>query len=256
MQRSVFLLYGILAYLLFFATFLYLIAFIANVPLVPRTIDGVRPGSAGEAAMADIALILAFGLQHSVMARQGFKRWWTRFVPAPVERSTYVALASVMLLLLFVLWQPLPTTVWSVEAPALRVLLWGSFAVGWATVLLSSYLISHFELFGLAQVWRNLRGTTSAEPRFYTPLLYRLVRHPLYSGFLLAFWATPDMSVGHLLFAGGMTAYILIAIRYEERDLIAHFGDDYARYRQGVGMLAPRLGRRKVAGGEIARPRG
>jgi protein-S-isoprenylcysteine O-methyltransferase Ste14 len=248
MARILYLLFGLAAYLLFFATFLYLIAFVGNLPWVPVTVD--RGGDSGPLSLAilvDLALIALFGLQHSVMARPGFKRGWTRIVPAPIERSVYVVAASLALILLFLFWRPIPGTLWSVENEAGAAVLWALFALGWLIVLVSTFLISHFELFGLAQVWRHGRATgEAAAPVLRTPLFYRHVRHPLYSGFFLAFWATPLMSLGHALLAAGVSAYMLIGIFYEERDLVGTFGDDYRAYRERTGMLAPRLGRRKA----------
>lgn len=243
MTRGAYLLFGGLCYLVFFATFLYLIGFLADLPMLPRTVDRGPAAAPSLAAAIDLALILAFGLQHSVMARQGFKRAWTRLVPPAVERSVYVLFASAALILLYAAWRPLPAAVWRVDHALGAAALWGVFLLGWLVVLLSTFLLDHFELFGLSQVWRNLRGRAAAEPRMRAPLFYRFVRHPLYSGFLLAFWATPAMSVGHLLFAAAMTAYILVAIRHEERDLVALFGAEYEGYRESVGMLAPRLRR-------------
>jgi protein-S-isoprenylcysteine O-methyltransferase Ste14 len=245
MARSVYLLFGVVAYLIFFATFLYLIAFVGNLPWVPRTVD--RGGGAElalEAAIAvDLALVALFGLQHSIMARQGFKAAWTRIVPQPVERSAYVLFASLALIVMFAFWQPIARPVWQVDAPAAAILLWVLFALGWVIVLVSTLLISHFELFGLQQVWHHHRGRQAAPPVFRQPFFYRLVRHPIYSGFLIAFWATPRMTLGHLVLAGGMTVYILIAIRFEERDLVRMFGGDYEDYRRRVGMVTPRVRR-------------
>lgn len=245
MARSIFLLFGAAAYLIFFGTFLYLVAFVGDLPWAPRTID--RPDSAfglGGGAAIDLALVALFGLQHSVMARQGFKAAWTRIVPEPIERSTYVLFASLALIAMFLFWQPLPGTVWNIENEAGRMLLWALFGAGWLIVLVSTLLISHFELFGLKQVWSNLRGVPAEPPVFRQPFLYKLVRHPIYSGFFLAFWATPEMSAGHLLFAVAMSAYMLIAIGYEERDLVRLFGTDYEDYRSRVGKLTPRMMRR------------
>jgi protein-S-isoprenylcysteine O-methyltransferase Ste14 len=245
MARPVYLLFGAVAYLIFFATFLYLIAFVGNLPWVPRTVD--RGGSETDSAAAvalNLALVAAFGLQHSIMARQGFKTAWTRMVPAPIERSSYVLFASLTLILMFLFWRPIPQTVWSVENEAAAALLWALFALGWLIVLISTFLISHFELFGLKQVWDHLRGTPASDPAFRQPLFYRLVRHPIYTGFFLAFWATPHMTAGHLVLAVGMSVYMLIGIQLEERDLVRLFGRDYEDYRGRVGMLAPRLRRR------------
>jgi protein-S-isoprenylcysteine O-methyltransferase Ste14 len=243
-MRLFYLLFGLLAYAVFFAAFLYLIAFVADLPWVAVTVNRGGPtGPAAVAAGVDLALIALFGIQHSVMARQGFKQRWTRIVPAPIERSVYVVATSMVLVVMFLLWRPLPTTIWSVVNPAAADLLWALFGLGWLIVLLSTFLINHFELFGLVQVWNHARGRTAAAPRFRQPAFYRFVRHPLYSGFFLAFWATPHMSAGHLLLALGFSAYILIAIRYEERDLVQLFGEDYEEYRRRTGMLTPKVRR-------------
>ena len=241
MVRAFYLAYAALCYAIFFATFLYLIAFVGNLPVVPVTIDAARAAPTGLAVAIDIALIALFGIQHSVMARRGFKARWTRIVPEPIERSTYVLLASLVLILLFGCWYALPATVWAVENGIGAGILWALFASGWGIVLLSTFLLNHFELFGLQQAWFALRERAAAVPQLHQPLFYKIVRHPLYAGFFIAFWATPRMSVGHLLFAVGMSAYMLIAIRFEERDLIATFGGDYVAYRERVGMLVPRL---------------
>ncbi|OHD03024.1 MAG: hypothetical protein A2885_07945 [Sphingopyxis sp. RIFCSPHIGHO2_01_FULL_65_24] len=241
MVRAFYLAYAALCYAIFFATFLYLIAFVGNLPVVPVTIDAARTGPMATAVAVDIALIALFGIQHSVMARRGFKARWTRVMPEPIERSTYVLLASLVLILLFGCWYALPATVWAVENGIGAGILWALFASGWAIVLLSTFLLNHFELFGLQQAWFALRERAAAVPQLHQPLFYKIVRHPLYAGFFIAFWATPRMSVGHLLFAVGMSAYMLIAIRFEERDLIATFGGDYVAYREKVGMLVPRL---------------
>ncbi|HEY0629059.1 MAG TPA: isoprenylcysteine carboxylmethyltransferase family protein [Sphingomicrobium sp.] len=241
MARAAVLLFSAIAYAVFFATFLYLIAFVGDLPFVPRTVDRGPEGAIAIAVVVNLALIASFGLQHSVMARPGFKRVWTRVVPPPVERSVYVLAASLMLILLFAAWRPIPGVVWDLTRTAFEWPLWLLFGAGWLIVLVSTFLINHFELFGLQQAWLNLRGRQAAAPQLRQPLFYRWVAHPLYSGFFLAFWAAPQMSYGHLLLAIGMSAYMLIAIQYEERDLTDHFGDDYRRYRAGVGMLAPRL---------------
>ena len=235
-------LFGIFAYFYFFATFLYLIAFVGNL-YTPHSLDVGPVTSTMLAVLINLALIALFGVQHSVMARPGFKTALLRFWPAGIERSLYVAMTAVVLCVLYFFWRPMPTMVWSVEAEWLRSLLWAVFAAGWGIVLLSTFLINHFELFGLRQIWADLRGQTIPETTFRQPLFYKLVRHPIYTGFLLAFWATPDMSQGHLLFSIGMTVYILIGIRYEERDLIAHLGDVYSQYRKQVGMVVPGVGK-------------
>ena len=248
MTRGFFLLFGLAAYLIFFATFLYLVAFVGNLPWVPLTVDRGGPvGGAGLAAIVDLALVALFGVQHSVMARPAFKRWWTRIVPEPIERSVYVLLASVALIILFLFWRPIPTVIWSVENRAVVIAIYALFATGWGIVLLSTFLISHFELFGLTQVWLNLRGRVAADPVFRQPFFYRLVRHPLYTGFFIAFWATPVMTLGHLVLASGMSAFMLIAIRFEEHDLIDLFGQAYRDYRARTGMLMPRILRRPDA---------
>ena len=235
--------FGLFAYVFFFSSFLYLIGFVANV-LVPRGIDSGAATSAALAVTINLALILLFGLQHSIMARPGFKAALTRLWPAAIERSLYVALTSVALCLLYVFWRPLPGAVWSVDSESLRLLLHIVSALGWAIVLISTFLINHFELFGLRQIWADMRGAEIPEASFRNPLFYKLVRHPIYTGFLLAFWATPDMSQGRLLFALGMTVYILIGIRYEEKDLIESLGAEYSEYRQRVGMLVPGIGKK------------
>ena len=245
MSRAIYLLFGVVAYVIFFLTFLYLIAFVGDLPWVPRTVDhGFPERPLWHAASADIALIALFGLQHSVMARQGFKRAWTRIVPEPLERSIYVLFASAALILMFLLWHPIAGTVWSIGNPTGIAAMMVLFFLGWLVVLVSTFLINHFELFGLRQVWANARGHEIPAPVFREPVFYRRIRHPLYSGFILAFWATPVMSYGHLLLSAGITVYILIAIRYEERDLVGVFGADYEAYRGRAGMLIPRLRRR------------
>jgi protein-S-isoprenylcysteine O-methyltransferase Ste14 len=244
MTRTFYVLFGAIAYLIFLATFLYLVAFVGAFPIVPHTVDGGGPSTGPlPAVIIDIALIALFGIQHSVMARPAFKARWTQIVPEPIERSVYVLLASAALIVMFAFWHPIPVTLWQVTSgPGVAIIL-ALFALGWLIVLLSTFLISHFELFGLKQVWGHLRGHDAVEPTFRTPFFYRLIRHPLYSGFILAFWATPHMTAGHLLLAAGMTVYILIAIGHEEKDLIGLFGDRYVDYRSRVGMLAPRFRR-------------
>lgn len=236
------MIFALISYAVFFATFLYLIAFVGDFPLAPVSVDRGPDASVSVALIIDLALISLFGVQHSVMARQGFKRAWTRIVPKAAERSVYVLAASAALIVMFAFWRPIAGTVWRAEGFA-AYLLWGVFGLGWTIVLASTFLINHFELFGLQQAWLNARGRMAAAPQFRTPLLYKLVRHPLYSGFLIAFWATPVMSYGHLLLALGMSAYIIIAIRYEEADLVGLFGKDYEDYQARVGMLAPSLPR-------------
>ena len=239
MRRLFSFVYGVVAYAACLATLLYLIGFSGNL-LVPRSVDSGADAPWVEALVADLLLLALFGVQHSVMARRGFKQWWTRVVPAAVERSTYVLATCVVLVLMFRFWVPIHAPViWRVEQGAGVALLWGLFALGWVLALASTFQIDHFELFGLQQVFARLTQRATPETRFKTPLLYRYVRHPLYSGLLLAFWSVPVMTAGRLLFALGSTAYILIGIAFEERDLIAQFGDQYRRYRVQVGMLLP-----------------
>jgi len=231
-------LYGAIVYILFLATFLYAIAFVGDLP-VPKTIDSGVDGPVVPALLVDVMLLGLFAVQHSVMARPAFKHWWTKIVPHAVERTTYVLFASAALLLLYWQWRPLPQPVWTVTDPAAVFILRTVFWLGFALVLVSTFLINHFELFGLRQVYARLRGRTLPPPVFRTPFLYKRIRHPIYLGFLMAFWATPAMTVGHLLFATGTTGYILIGIWLEERDLVALFGDQYRRYREQVWMLLP-----------------
>ena len=245
MTRALSLLFAILCYAIFFATFLYLVVFVGDIAtgaFTPRTVDSPPSTlSVGSAVVIDLALIALFGVQHSVMARPGFKRAWTKFVPPPVERSMYVLLASLALIVLFRFWQPIDATVWSVRNPLASDVLWLLFWLGWGLVLVSTFLINHFELFGLQQAWFHNRHREEQAPRLREPSLYRFVRHPMMLGFFFAFWATPLMTAGHLLLAAGMSAYILIALRYEERDLVGVFGADYENYRGRVGMLFPRF---------------
>ena len=244
MSRSLTMLFALVAYAIFFATFLYLIAFVGNIAVVPRTVDIGPAAPVATAVAIDVALIALFGLQHSIMARQGFKAWWTRVIPVPAERSVYVLMASAALIILMGFWRPIDGMVWSVTNPLGETVLWALFALGWGIVLLSTFLLNHFELFGLQQAWFHMRGRQAEPHQLRQPMLYKWVAHPLYSGFFLAFWATPRMSYGHLLLAAGVSVYMLIAIRYEERDLTNYYGEDYTRYRSGVGMIFPRFGKR------------
>ncbi|NKI97506.1 methanethiol S-methyltransferase [Rhizobacter sp. SG703] len=242
-------LYGLVAYVFFLATFLYAIGFVGNLPLLPKTIDSGAAAPLAETLLVDLALLGLFAVQHSVMARRGFKRWWTTVIPEAMERSSFVLAATAVLALLLWQWRPIAEPViWSVGDPVGRGLLQGVFWLGWAVLLISTFLINHFELFGLRQVWANLRGQALPAPVFHTPLFYRHVRHPIYLGFILAFWATPQMSAGHLLFAAGSTGYILVGIWFEERDLVAQFGQRYLMYRKQVGMLVPKFGARERKG--------
>ena len=239
MGRILAFLYGVVCYLLFLFTFLYAIGFVGNV-VVPKSIDtGQLNDPLSIALVIDAVLLSLFAVQHSVMARQWFKRGWTKFVPPPVERSTYVLLASLVLLLLFWQWQPMGPVVWEVTNPTARMLLVGLFWMGWGGVLFSTYLVDHFSLFGLRQVYNYLKGRDEASIPFKSPALYKMVRHPLYLGFIVAFWSTPRITFGHLFFAIMTTAYILVAIQFEERDLIRAYGDVYRDYRQRVSMLIP-----------------
>lgn len=245
MVRAGYALVAGLAYAIFFATFLYLIGFVGDFAFLPATVDRNWSNTAGVAAIVDVALIALFGVQHSVMARPRFKQAWTRIVPTALERSVYVLAASLCLIVLFAGWHPIGGEIWHVSNLIATIAIWIVFAAGWAIVLLSTFLINHFELFGLMQVYRHWRGHSAADPRFRQPLFYKLVRHPLYSGFLISFWATPVMTIGHALLAAGMSLYVLVAIRYEERDLVAIFGGQYAAYQASTGMLVPGLGRQR-----------
>jgi protein-S-isoprenylcysteine O-methyltransferase Ste14 len=238
MGRILGLLYGFASYAFFFVTFLYAIGFVEGFG-VPKTIDSGPTAPLVESLVVNLALLAVFAVQHSVMARPAFKRWWTRFVPAPVERSTYVLFATLALALLLWQWRPMPEVLWSTANPTVAMALTGLSLFGFVVVLTSSYLINHFELFGLQQVINNLNDRKMADPVFRTPLFYQFVRHPLYVGFIIAFWSTPSMTVGHLLFAVATTAYIVIGALLEERDLVDLFGDDYRRYRERVSMLVP-----------------
>ena len=237
-KRISIFLFGVVSYALFFGTFLYALGFVGNF-IVPVTMDGVPTMATGRALLIDVLLLGAFAVQHSVMARPFFKRWLTRFIPESAERSTYVLMSSLALIALFVHWQPLGGIAWDIQDPNVRAVLFILFGLGWLLVLVSTFLINHFDLFGLRQIWLQLRGKPYQPLRFDTPGLYRLVRHPLYLGWLFAFWATPTMTGTHLLFAFLTSAYIFVAIQLEERDLIDSLGDDYRRYRNRVPMIIP-----------------
>jgi protein-S-isoprenylcysteine O-methyltransferase Ste14 len=246
MKRTLALLYGVFAYVFFFATFLYAIGFVGNV-FVPKSIDTGKQSPLPTAVIIDAALLSIFALQHSIMARQGFKRQWTRIVSWYVERTTYVVAATGALALLLWQWRPIPATVWDLRGTVFGGVLSVTFWIGWGVLLLSTFLINHFELFGLSQVWAYSRGAEFHSPAFKSPSLYRVVRHPIYLGFVIAFWSAPRMTVGHLLFSVATTGYILVGIYFEERDLISHYGDVYRAYRSRVPMLIPFLGGRKNA---------
>jgi methanethiol S-methyltransferase len=237
MARILFFFYGLAAYVVFLLAFLYAIGFVSGLE-VPKDIDSGVVGPTVRAIVVDVLLLSLFAMQHSVMARKSFKRWWMQFVPAAIERSTYVLCASLILILLFWQWRPLPAIVWHAADPSIAAGLFGLSMAGWFIVLLSTFLINHFELFGLSQATLGL-PEGGAAPTFKTPFLYKLVRHPIYLGFIIAFWATPVMTAGHLLFAAVTMGYILVGIVLEERDLIDLFGDKYRQYRRRVSMLVP-----------------
>ena len=237
-KRVMFAVYGVICYVIFFGTFLYAIGFIGGFA-TPTTLDGPATMPALTALAINAGLLALFAVQHSVMARPWFKARWTRIVPDPIERSTYVLLSSLALILLFAYWQPMGGVVWAVADPVGRIVLYSLFAFGWALVLVATFLINHFDLFGLRQVWLYLTGRPYTHPSFGTPLLYRIVRHPLYVGWFFAFWMTPTMTVAHLVFAVATTVYILLAIQFEERDLVTYHGQAYEDYRRRVPMLIP-----------------
>lgn len=248
MKKTLFLLYGVVSYLAFFGTILYAIGFVGNI-IVPKTIDGAPEVPLWQAILINAGFLLLFAVQHSVMARPAFKRWWTRYVPQPIERSTFVLLASLILMGMMYFWQPMGGVVWNLENETAKSILSVVYLSGWAIVFLATFLINHFDLFGLRQVWLHFQGKPYTKLIFRTPFLYNFVRHPLYLGFLIAFWATPLMTVTHLLFAVATTGYILTAIQLEERDLISEFGDGYREYRSRVPMILP-FGKKKPS--EIA----
>jgi protein-S-isoprenylcysteine O-methyltransferase Ste14 len=251
MSRIIAFVYGVVCYAIFFASFLYAAGFVGGF-VVPLSLDSAPTGPFGTSLLIDLGLLSLFAVQHSVMARPAFKRVWTRVVPEPVERSTYVLASSLALILLFWQWRPLGGVVWDVQSPIVRTMLWGGFAFGFLLVLVSTFLINHFDLFGLRQVWFHLRGQPYRPLTFGTPGPYRLVRHPLYVGWFFAFWATPTMTVAHLVFAVMTTAYILVAIQFEERDLVAAH-PEYETYRARVPMLIPSRRPRAAADATPAR---
>ena len=238
MSRFIAFIYGLASYILAAVTLLYAIGFVSGL-VVPKTIDTGISVPIAEAIIVNLFLMSVFALQHSVMARRPFKKWWRQFVPESIERSTYVLFSSLALILLFWQWRPIPAVVWHIDNPQIAAAVMGLSLAGWLIVLTSTFLINHFELFGLEQVSSNFASRLMQQAGFRTPLYYKFVRHPLYLGFIIAFWATPTMTVGHLLFAAVTTAYILVGIMLEEHDLIALFGDDYRRYKERVPMLMP-----------------
>jgi methanethiol S-methyltransferase len=238
MSRFIAFLYGLASYVAFFVAILYAIGFLSGL-VVPKSIDTGTAGPIAEAFIINLLLMSVFAVQHSVMARRGFKQWWTQFVPKSVERSTYVLFSSLALIVLFWQWRPIPAVVWHIDDPQIAIAIIGLSFAGWVIVLTSTFLINHFELFGLHQVANNLAGREMPTPHFRTPLYYKFVRHPIYLGFIIAFWVAPTMTVGHLLFAAVTTAYIFVGILLEERDLVDVFGDDYRRYKDRVSMLVP-----------------
>lgn len=240
LNKRVALGFSLFSYLVFFAVFLYTIGFVGDF-VVPKSIDSGSSGSTWQALVIDAGLIGLFGLQHSLMARKSFKQWWTKIVPKPVERSMYVLFASLLLILLFWQWRPLPHTLWDVQPDWLRIPLWSLFGIGWLMVFASAQMINGAHLFGLQQVREHVAGKTISGPKFQTPGLYRYVRHPLMLGFIIAFWATPSMSVGHAMFALLMTGYIFVGLWFEERSLLRRFGDRYRQYREQVPMIVPRM---------------
>jgi len=245
--RAVLMLVSLACYAAFFVSFVYLVGWVGAFGFMPTHVDKGTSASAGisvgGAVLINLALLALFGIQHSVMARKGFKQWWTQIVPQPVERSIYCLATAAVLGAMFLWWQPLPGTIWSAENELIRLVILAIFFLGWAILFVATLLLNHFELFGLQQAWHNFRGRDPAAMTMKTPFLYKIVRHPIQTGVFIAIWATPDMTVGHLLFAFGYTIYILIGLHFEEKDLIAQFGDEYADYRRKVGSILPGIGK-------------
>lgn len=252
MTRVIYFVYGVVAYAAFFVTITYAIGFVANVGVPKGIDDGIVGESLQGAAIVNVLLLAAFAVQHAIMARPAFKRWWTQYVPQPIERSTFVLIASGILLVAFWQWRPMPDIVWDIEQPIVRGALWGVYCAGWAMVFYASFLIDHFDLFGLRQVFLHLRGLPYSQRPFMERSVYKLVRHPLMLGFLMAFWAAPTMSLGRLLFAAVTTAYIFLGTRIEERDLVRLHGQEYQRYRQRTAMFFPGLPPRRAARAQSA----
>ena len=244
MGKPLTLLASVACYGAFFVAFVYLVGFIAGIDALPTTVDKGMYGSTGTAIVVDVLLIALFGVQHSVMARPGFKAAWTKVVPAPIERSAYCLASALALAALFAFWHPLDGALWLIANPTARIVLWALMLAGFGIVFVATFLINHFELFGLKQAWDHFRSAEPAPSKFRTPLFYKWVRHPIYTGFLLALWATPDMTYSHLLLAAGMSVYIFIGIAHEERDLVGYFGQTYVEYRRTVGMVIPGVGRK------------
>jgi protein-S-isoprenylcysteine O-methyltransferase Ste14 len=238
MKRVLFFIYGVISYLIFFVTFLYAVGFVGNL-VVPKTIDSGFQGGPGSVLIVNILLLALFALQHSIMARRSFKKWWAKIIPVEIERSTYVLFSSIVLILMFYFWRPVTDVIWSVQSTALTNILLALFFFGWFFVLTGTFLINHFNLFGLQQVYRALKKQEQQYPKFVTPFYYKFVRHPLMLGFIIAFWAAPVMTAGHLLFAIATTGYILIAIQLEERDLVSYHGEAYKRYQREVSQIIP-----------------
>lgn len=244
MMRPILLVVALICYAAFFASFAYLVGFVGGFDFMPTHVDKGLAAPPSIAALINLALIALFGVQHSVMARQGFKRGWKRVVPEPIERSVYCLSAALALAAMFLFWHPIAGSLWTVENELARTIIWALFWLGWGVVFVSTWLLSHFELFGLQQAWNHMRGIEARPMTMKTPLFYKLVRHPIYSGFFIAFWATPDMTYSHLLLAVGFTVYIAVGIMHEERDLVAMYGEEYLVYRRRVGAILPGIGKR------------
>jgi len=244
MGRAILMLVSLACYTAFFASFVYLVGWVGAFDFMPTHVDKGLDASVGTAAIVNLALLALFGVQHSIMARRGFKEAWTKIIPQPIERSLYCLATAVVLGAMFHWWHPLPGVIWSVGNETARLLIWGLFFFGWAFLFVATLMLNHFELFGLQQAWHNLRGREAAPMTMKTPFLYKAVRHPIQTGVFIAIWATPDMTVSHLFFAVGYTIYIFIGLHYEEKDLVAEFGEDYVEYRRNVGSILPGIGKK------------